>query len=262
MNIFQNKARTRKLTLDGAIVTTSVLVAVYPAVGNAAEQSIVQNGSFEQVLYVPLRIPPWDPVRWGALLGNWGNAPDGVNYIFVDAIYQDLHTTFGQQYTLSFNVAADLFSEPSAQVSVFWGGQSLATFVTQPHGYNPEVNRYEQIVWESFSLPLTANDLTTRLEFQSANGVSYLFDNVRVEVVPEPSVVSLCLAAGLALVARARNRTANIRRNVDNPERSAGLFAFTGLNDAAAQGSETDSIPQAEQIDQAERETSHPLPRP
>jgi hypothetical protein len=192
--------RIRKIT--AMLFTSALLLGFEPKAFVAAAQNIVQNGSFEQVTYVPLRIDPWVPVRWSALLGNWDNAPDGVNYILVDTIYQDLLTAPGQQYTLNFNVAADLYSEPSARLRVLWGGASVATETTQPHLYNPQQNRYEQIVWESFSLSVVAGGPTTRLEFESADGTDYLFDNVRVTVVPEPSPLPLAAVALCVLASR------------------------------------------------------------
>lgn len=172
--------------------------------GADAQGSIAQNGSFETVGNRPLRVDPWVPVSWSALLGNWSNAPDGVNYILVDTIYQDLTTSLGQQYMVSFHGAADLYSGPTAQIRALWNGSVAATFSTQPHTYNPQVNRYEQIVWEAFSFSVMAGGLNTRLEFQSANGIDYLFDNVRVVAVPEPSALSLTAVLLLGCTARRR----------------------------------------------------------
>jgi hypothetical protein len=180
-----------------------VLLALNLAAASDSTQSIVQNGSFEQVTYVPLALDPWVLPNWQALLGNWDNAPDGGNYILVNTLYQDLSTTPGQSYALSFDVAADRYSEPSAHVDVLWGGQIVATAVTQPHAYDPQQNRYEQAVWELFSTPVTAMGSTTRLEFESGDGFAYLFDNVRVIPVPEPSPASLLMAASLLLLAQA-----------------------------------------------------------
>ena len=200
--------RAKQTTCRSAvrISTPCVALVLNLFMSAATAQNLVQNGSFEQVTYNPLRVNPWVAVSWQALLLNWDNAPDGVNYILVSTIYQDLNTLPGQAYTLSFDVAADLYSEPSAHVDVLWGGQTLTQVVTQPHAYDPQQNRYEQAVWELFSMPLSASAPTTRLEFQSANGVAYLFDNVRVTVVPEPPCVSLLIVVGLLLFARAVRR--------------------------------------------------------
>jgi hypothetical protein len=173
----------------------------------ARAQNIVQNGSFEHYTSVPLAIEPWVPVKWDALLGNWDNAPDGVNYILVNTIYQDLHTVAGQSYKLSFDVAADLYMQPSAHVIVSWGGQSLMTAVTPGEPYDPQQNRYEQIVWNFFSTPVTATGPLTRLQFTSADNISYLFDDVRVTVVPEPSLVSLWVGGVLLAGWKGRPRT-------------------------------------------------------
>jgi hypothetical protein len=149
-------------------------------------------------------VSPWIGER--ALMSGWPNAPEGVNYVTVNAdIYQDLATSPRQLYQVSFFIAGDLYFGPSATVQVSWGGQSPTMFTTQPHPYDPTQNRNLQIVWEHFSLPLTANTSSTRLDFAVVSGTEFYLDAVEVVAVPEPSVSLLIFLAGIILAMKLRH---------------------------------------------------------
>ena len=157
-------------------------------------------------------VSPWIGER--ALMSGWPNAPEGVDYVTVDAnIYQDLATTPGQLYQVSFFMAGDLYFGPSATVQVSWGGQGLAMFTTQPHPYDPTQNRSLQIVWEQFSLPLIANTAITRLDIEVASGTEFYLDAVEVVPIPEPSISLLTLLAGIMTATKCERRGATANQN-------------------------------------------------
>jgi len=141
----------------------------------------VRNGSFE------LTDSFGDPIDW-ALAGSWNlgwpNAPDGGNYAEIGGISQSVYTTPGRTYTLSFYAAGDLYQSSTSTVAVDWGGQTVGTFTTQPHPYDPEENRFLQLVWEKFTTTVTAVASSTVLTIRSTNNTGLLLDDVRILVVP------------------------------------------------------------------------------
>jgi hypothetical protein len=165
-------------------------------------QNIVQNGSFEIVHFVPYSVPPWAPVP--TLSYNWPNAPDGRNYADVVTLSQTLSTTPGQAYRLTFDAAGDLYYGPTTTVQVDWAGATAAAFTTQPHPYDPTQNRFLQIVWEQFSLDLTANTTSSLLTFSAQNGSVIELDDVRVVAVPEPLSLWLVSVGVLAMMPQLR----------------------------------------------------------
>jgi hypothetical protein len=163
----------------------SIILAI--AALSAEAQNIVRNGSFEstdgygQPYY-------WSPVSMNL---GWPNAPDGVNYTYIGSVSQTLSTTAGQSYQLSFYAAGDLYASQTSTVEVDWGGKTAADFMTEPHQYNPQVNRYLQIVWQEFSTTVEASSSSTVLTFQSMNNTYLLLDDVQAVPIPEPSALSL-----------------------------------------------------------------------
>jgi hypothetical protein len=93
-----------------------------------SQSNIVENGSFETVLFMPFQIPPW---TWtsttGALMTGWIGAGDGVNYMLLGGtVYQDLVTVSGQQYRLRFAMAGNWNAEDLIWTDVFWGDTRIA----------------------------------------------------------------------------------------------------------------------------------------
>lgn len=165
------------------------------------QPNLVQNGSFELITVVPgveTRARPW----FGNLSynENWDNAPDGHDYAQIGYAYQDVSVVADSTYSLTFWAAADLYVSPSATIDVQWGNENAGLFVTEPHSYNSGINRYEQIVWQQFTVPsLMANSSLERLEFQAIDGSQLLLDDVRLNLVPEPSSVAM-FGVGFVLV--------------------------------------------------------------
>src|SRR5207237_1175088 len=108
---------------------------------------------------------------------------DGGNYAEIGAISQTVYTTPGRTYTLSFYAAGDLYEGQTSTVAVDWAGHTVATFTTQPHPYDPQVNRFLQIVWEKFSTTVSAVSSSTALTIHSINS-GLLLDDVVLAVPP------------------------------------------------------------------------------
>src|SRR5262245_60155413 len=178
--------KSKMPVIIGCLVLASVL-------GTEAQTNLVQNGSFEVITVVPgveTRARPWFGIT--SYNENWDNAPDGVNYANITDVYQDISLTPGQSYTLSFWAAADLYLGVTATFDVRWGGTDVAGFITQPHPYDPGINRDEQIVWEHFTVPnLVAQSSLQRLEILVVNRDDGFLDDVRLVAVPEPSSVAV-----------------------------------------------------------------------
>lgn len=119
-------------------------------------------------------------------------------------IYQDLATTSGHTYTLSFAFAGNPeHSEPDMvkHLAVYWGGILVAspTFDTTTH-------TMANLGWIPLSYEVTATSSTTRLRFQSLDNSPSgpAIDNIAV--TPEPSSVAVLAIVGMGL-GRRRYRT-------------------------------------------------------
>jgi hypothetical protein len=180
-----------------------LLQAFFAGVNLQAQGTVnfVQNGSFEVITVVPgieTRALPWQ----GELSYNegWSNAPDGRNYAHIGTVFQDISTAPAQVYDLTFWAAADLFMNAMGTIVVRWGGPDAAVLTTEPHPYDPGINRYEQIVWQQFQVrSLAATAPLTRLEFQATANSLILLDDVRLHAIPEPSACAL-LAMGCVIL--------------------------------------------------------------
>jgi hypothetical protein len=132
-----------KIKMRAAIllVPVSVLTAVtahaYPV--PIPPGNIVINGNFQSPF------ANWSGSAAG-YLGAWPSVPNDAAALATD-IYQNLQTTPGQAYSLSFYAAADLFFGPSTTVSVSVDHATLLSFTTPPYAYLQE-NRYDQMHWQ------------------------------------------------------------------------------------------------------------------
>jgi hypothetical protein len=159
---------------------------VYTPPGN-----IVQNGDFHSYF-----------ANWSgnmpAILGNWASIPN--NYAGVgNDIYQDLQTSPGQAYSLSFYAAADLYLSPTVSISVALNQIPSFSFDTPPYAYNPQVNRYDQMRWQQVTYTFTASSTTTRLEFVERSTYDFGLAAVSVVAVPEPASLTLILLGFTAI---------------------------------------------------------------
>jgi len=108
-------------------------------------------------------------------------------------ISQSLSTQAGVVYSLTFDAAADLFFGSYANINLDLNGIVSKTFSTTPHTYNAQINRYDQMQWQSFSTEFTATSTTTLLEFDDVNTYDFGLDLVSVVPVPEPDIMPLSL---------------------------------------------------------------------
>lgn len=193
---------------------------------SASATNLVVNGSFESPVvagsqndgsalyqYDFTSMAPW---TGGNLLVLRNRAPfwvgtDGEQFINLQhsgifQIGQDLNTVVGQQYRISFDLAADIFAGSGVlsdcTVGVKWNGQTIGT-------YTPSSAAGQTLTWDSISLNLTASSNVANLSLYDVNNnVNFtgpLLDNVRAEAVPEPTTL-LVLGLGLGAAAIRRRR--------------------------------------------------------
>jgi hypothetical protein len=182
---------------------TVILVWLSLVACSAPAQGILSNGSFETLVTDPQgndTLPPWvlpRPGDWGGQFrAGPGVAVDGWNFInFRGLAYQDLSTTPGQQYRLSFwtsDLSTDAVHQWPSQLSVLWNGAPVAT------------ERVDWPEWRRRDHLLSATGPVTRLGLQVELGSDHIlrFDDVTVVAVPEPGVAVLggmgCLVLWLA----------------------------------------------------------------
>jgi len=164
----------------------------------------------QAVIYVPS--PPGNIVQNGTFqsgYADWSgtfvaivddpNAPNG-GFPLLSDIYQDLPTNLGQEYSLDFYAAADLYFAPSVAVAIDVNNQTLVKFITPPYTYNPGVNRYDQMHWQEYTLLFVASTSPTRLEFVDETTYDFGLQAVSVVPVPEPATTAMMVMAGALMI--------------------------------------------------------------
>jgi uncharacterized protein (DUF427 family) len=158
--------------------------------------NLLVNGSFEDSAVatgqyaVFQTLPGWTAITGGRIeLWNAHNgvvATNGVDFAeldyagALDGFYQDVRTTAGQSYTLTFDLRARPNVAASTQgVEVVWNGQVVAT--TTPGA-----------AWGSFTVPVTGTGGLDRLTIrevgsQGADGRGALLDNFRLVADSAPA---------------------------------------------------------------------------
>lgn len=195
------------------IKSAAVIVALVAGQAHAAPSELISNGSFEATSIangswsVYSSLPGWSNIGSGIELRNnvAGSAYDGSNFVELDsysnsAIEQQLATTAGKHYTLSFAIQDRAGVDLSSQgVEVFWNGSSQGVFSNATN-------------WTVKTLDLVGNGSTGTLRFAAAGtsdslGTSLDKISLVAAPVPEPETYGMLLA-GLALVGAVARRKA------------------------------------------------------
>ena len=170
------------------------------ATPSPAAINIVQNGDFE--ILGDHDFPPWQFSNgFIAFVNEPRYAYSGGNCLLPGGLmWQDLTTTIGQTYQLSYHHRGDDPGQTArtSVLKVWWGNQLLAT--------HTESNFDRTWKFAESTVPATAT--TTRLTFENASGAFGHFgfpslDLIQVVAVPEPSVMVLtALAIGVVALRR------------------------------------------------------------
>ena len=211
----------------------SIALALAVLLRPAGAPNLVQNGGFETPAIVGNATLSGCPAGfvWCIGQGNvdliqafWepgeGRQSIELNGTEAGSIYQDLVTTPGQRYTLSFLLSGNPDGPAIETMRIFWGGMDLGTYGWVPGPPQTTTN----MLWSPTDIGgLLATSTTTRLEFRSTttadcNGAGPAcgpaldaVSLVAAAVVPEPATLALVGGGVLALGAltTARRRRAD-----------------------------------------------------
>lgn len=143
---------------------------------------------------------------WQAANGTYSIDLDGAS---VGSIYQNIITSIGGTYSLSFAIAGNPAGPPVVKtLNVLWGGTNVGSFTFDVTGHS-----FSSMGWQNVTINnLVATSALTHLEFQSATGgtvygpaLDAVSVSSQVVATPEPASVAL-LATGLIAVAGVTRR--------------------------------------------------------
>jgi hypothetical protein len=182
-----------------SLLRTALCLTIASSIFATADAQVV-NGGFETG-----NLSGWtvtDPSGFTAIGTLQPLAHSGDFYAQLGAapnpgsLLQNLSTTPGQLYQLSFWLASDRTGTVSNSFEVFWNGVSILmlTNVPAPQTINPYVN------FTLNNLPAAASGNSTALEFRYVNNDDFFrLDDVSANVVPEASTMTFALL-GLGLL--------------------------------------------------------------
>lgn len=179
----------------GLLITCSLSVASFGQPVN-----LVQNGNFGSGL------SDWMNSGVGVFLGYSGEAANGdVNFVNIAGggyLYQDLTTTPGQIYDLSFAMAGNINWPGAITMDTLWGGNIVDVTTWNPGGHT-----VANLGWLYENVAVTAASSQTLLEFenpsQQINQQPFL-DAVSVTALPEASTLNLVAASIVITVFKRR----------------------------------------------------------
>ncbi len=212
-SVRRNVTRLAVLALGLGLVT-AVVAAASPGVAQAGPGNLLTNGSFESTPasgYLSVTagdsttIPGWTvvtPSVYGESTGSvdvvaspYWNAEDGTNSIDLagsngtpGGLYQDVATTVGTQYSLTYWSAVNGDETPGQthDMAVSIGGQVLPLI--------EEAGTGRPLTWVQHSATITATSTTTRVEFDDVTPGDTVqgpaLDNVSFNALPD-ALISL-----------------------------------------------------------------------
>lgn len=205
------------------------MVSLAAAGGSLCHGQVVSNGSFESGpssppvggVYIPApdstTIPGWTVVSgsvdyvgnntWQAENGNISLDMCGHN---AGTIMQNVSGfTVGNQYRLSFYMAANVFDPPTIKNLNASVGSTSHTFTFDGTGHS-----YSSMGWTLDTLNFTATSSTMAVEFADLDNsdAGATLDNVSITPAPEPGAISLLCAAAALFAVQARRKYSHPRR--------------------------------------------------
>lgn len=196
----RNNLHNRLLLLLIAIAGIGILIS-------AKAGNIVSNPSFETPI-IPAT-PDWTDYAAGNNLGGWivatgsvdlvnasghewnpavGNQALDLSGFTAGQIYQDLATTSGTAYSLSFDLSGNYLDLPTIKhLNVDWGTQHVASLTFDTTGKS-----FNNPGWQSEAFTVIAIGSVTRLTFTSLDSSSAgpMIDAVSVTVLDAPVLLS------------------------------------------------------------------------
>ncbi len=222
--------------MSSKLMTIVVVFALISFGSCEAMGNLVTDGDFETpcggsefwTFHAPTTFGPWTiPVVEGVLESSvdvvkttWPAATGGqsvdLDGVARGAIYQDLATAFGEQYTLEFAMAGNPdtsweYPGKTRTMEVWWGNTLVDTLVFDTTGHEAQGSnfKYADIGWQYHQYTVVSQGGQSRLLFKSLTEGPFgaALDDVSVTLVPEPASLAV-LAAGVVCGRSAHRRRA------------------------------------------------------
>jgi VPDSG-CTERM motif len=184
--------KTSKHVFYGILALVSLLGV---GITQPARANLITNGGFETGDFSGWTVSGLDNDVVGSVPFT---SPHSGNYqalfgFLSNSIKQDVATTTGSSYVVSFWLAANVFTQGGGSVSVKWGGSTIFShlFLTGSYGYT------------QYTFTVNALSPITALQFQIFNGQfsnTFYLDDVTVNLVSVPDGGSTVSLLGFALL--------------------------------------------------------------